>query len=146
MNTLRVLLLYVRHLVHHFDSFHLFEADIMNLVRQSYIHVDVQDACADVRVDMQNVRIDVQDVCVNVRDIGNMVQGVDDKLDKGNRSLSLDPDSHSTRSHTCVYANSGRAEQSDKRLRSMQSTRPATYRNVRAFFSPIPYTCHLTRT
>jgi hypothetical protein len=31
-------------------------------------------------------------------------------------------------------------------LRSTQSTRPATYRSVRAFFWLIPYTRHLTRT
>ena len=74
-----------------FDYFHLFEADIMNLVHQSCIHVNVHD----VRVDMQDVRVDVQDV-------SNMVQGVDDKLDQANRSLSLDPDSHSARSCTCA--------------------------------------------
>ena len=49
----------------------------MNLVRQSYIHVNVQD-------------------------VGNRVQGIDDKLDQANCSLSLNPDSHSTRSRTCA--------------------------------------------
>ena len=60
----------------------------MNLVRQSYIRVDVQDVC----VDVQDVRVDVQDICVDVQDVGNMVQGVDDKLNQANRLLSLDPD------------------------------------------------------
>jgi uncharacterized protein YoxC len=55
------------------------------------VRVDVQD----VRNDVQDVRVDVQDVRVDVRDVGNKFQGVDDKLDQANRSLSFDPHSHS---------------------------------------------------
>ena len=58
----------------------------------------VRDDVQDVRVDVQDVRVDVQNVRGDVRNVGNMVQGFDDKIDQANRSLSLDPDSHSARS------------------------------------------------
>jgi uncharacterized protein YoxC len=55
----------------------------------------VQGVVQDVRADVQDVRADVQGVRGDMQDVGNKVQDVDDKLDQANRSLSLEPDSHS---------------------------------------------------
>jgi hypothetical protein len=49
------------------------------------IRSDMQDVC----VDVQDIRVDVQDARGDLRDVGNMIQGVDDKLDQANRSSSL---------------------------------------------------------
>ena len=102
--------------------------DVGNTVKgvEGRVRGDVQDVGNIVQSVGGRVRSDVQDIRGKVQDVDGRVQGIDDKLDQANRSLSFHTLVISSRAQTGITGNQLR----DNLLRWLSPPDPSTNHNI----------------